>query len=171
MSEEEGEYSSSSSESEEFVEDFGQASVLPVGKFSKEFTPETTPLTGEEYLCQVRHQSKPLKNLYTNHQSDGQSAFFNYAIQSSFIPLNVTQEQLQEVKNIYERCPKTNLVKEAVKGSFPALCTISESLKPLQVSDIRAHAKSILNSEKEEDVWYVILVASVFAQRDLIKLH
>lgn len=164
---EEGEYFTSSEESNE---ENGQMGVLPVGNFSRDFTPESTPSTGEEYLCQVRHHSKPLKNIFsaTSAFQNNSASFFPTR---DFEPLSVTEEQIKDVKGIYDGVEKAVKISEAVKGSFAALCTLTpESLKPSHLSDIRSYAKSIINSEKLEDIEYVILVGTVFAQRDLIKV-
>lgn len=164
-SSEEGEYLFSSSESE--IE-LGPVGVLPVAKFSESFTPDSTPSTGEEYLCQVRHQSKNFKTLICDGGFPSECSTFPIV---SFEPLCVTKEQVDNVKATYTGSERANMVREAVKGSFSALCTVTPRvLKPCMLSDIRSHAKLILNSEENEDISYVILVGTIFGQHDLIKL-
>ena len=168
---EEGEYSDecvSDSSSEQVV----LAGVLPVAKFTSKFTPESAPGTGEEYLCLVRHESKSFQTFSSAPSDVSVDSSFSSTLFSTIEPLQVSKEQLEAVKNIYEGTEKSNnMVKEAVKGSFHALCTLLPlQLRPAQISDIRTQAKSYLTSNTEEHLNYIILVATVFAQRDLIKL-
>ena len=169
---EEGEYSDEDVSDSSSSEQVGFAGVLPVGKFTSKFTPESAPGTGEEYLCLVRHESKSLQTFSSAPSDVSVDSPFSSTLFNTIEPLQVSKEQLEAVRSIYEATEKSNnMVKEAVKGSFQALCTLSPmQLRPAQISDIRTQAKSYLTSSTEEHLNYIILVATVFAQRDLIKL-
>lgn len=66
---EEGELGTDTDSGSESEETF-QRAVLPVAEFSEQFTPESRPRSGEEYLALVRHERQHLPKLVVAHEHD-----------------------------------------------------------------------------------------------------
>ena len=147
--------------------------VLPVAKFNKEFTPESSPRCGEEYLCLVRHQAHHISspNL-PDIPNDNVGPTFEVVSVSSPIP--VTQEQIDSAISHFSSnkvISATNInekLKQALKGDLSnLLCLDPLALTPSQISDLRRIAKEIGMNNVE----FVIIVAACFGQRDLIVIQ
>lgn len=181
---EEGEYIVNGGDESEDVEEKGSEArgCLPVGKFSSSFRIDSIPVTGEQYLCQVRYQSQSLANLSIPHYKVSSSG--PTGSHPSLLPakLSVTSDQTREAISHYQSVEKGNLTHGLLKESLQsieasqalsALCRIQPlQLSPSQLSDLRSKAKVLLKKPREEllieEVSFIIIVAITFSQSDLI---
>ena len=173
---EEGEFSEQSNHGSDIEVISQPGAILPVGKFSKEFTPESLPTSGEEYLCLVRHQAHhlshpnlpeiPIGSIVGPEQSFGTT--------SGFAPIPVNQEQVDAAVTHFTShkantaTNPTETLKQALKGDLSSLFRLNpDALSPSQISDLRRMAKEI----GANNVEFVITVATCFGQRDLITIQ
>jgi hypothetical protein len=165
---EEGQYDEASETDSEASSSLKAA--LPVGKFSKKFTPESLPTSGQEYLCQVRHQASSLKHPAVPEITE-KSLEADYPLNvGNFEPISVTKDQVDSATMLFTSHPKIpnsiESFKMALKGDLSRLLFVDPaSLKPSQISDLRVAAKESQYCE------FIIIVATCFGQSDLISIQ